>query len=115
MSVYDIAADQLKCVRALSVILADGTLTMPDSWHIHTYPDFDPAITPTLEGFFHAHPAPTVAELRALIEPYAAKFGLAVEEKPHGNGGMAGLHATGRWSGIDLKIWGPARPEGGAQ
>ena len=115
MSVYDIAADQVKCVRALSVILTDGTLTMPSSWSIHTYPGFDPALTPTLEGFFHAHPSPMVAELRALIEPYAEKFGLLVEEKPHGAGGMVGLHATGRWSGVDLKIWGPAVPEDGAR
>lgn len=115
MSVYDTAADQLKCVRALSMILADGTLTMPSMWSIHTYPGFEPALTPTLEGLFHAHPSLTVAELRVLVEPYAEKFGLVVEEKPHGAGGMVGLHATGRWSGVDLKVWGPACPEGGAQ
>ncbi len=115
MSTYDVAADQLKCVRALSVILADGALTMPGSWHIHTYPGFDPALTPTLEGFFHAHPAPMVAELRALIDVYAERFGLVVEEKPHGNGGMVGLHTTGMWQGVELHMWGPARPEGGAQ
>jgi hypothetical protein len=115
MSACDVAADQLKCVRVLSTILADGTLTMPGTWSIHTYPGYEPALTPTLEGFFHAHPAPAVAELRAVLDVYAERFGLVVEEKPHGNGGMVGLHATGMWSGVDLKIWGPAHPEAGAR
>lgn len=114
MTVYDVAADQLKCVRALSVIIADGALTMPTSWHMHTFPGYEPSLTPMLEGFFHAHPSPAVTELRALIAPYAEKFGLVVEEKPHGNGGMVGLHTTGMWQGVELHVWGPARPEGGA-
>jgi len=115
MSVYDIAADQLKCVRVLSQILVDGTLTMPSNWSLHTYPGFDPALTPSLEGFFHEHPAPTASVLREQLDAYADRFGLAVEEKPHGNGGMIGLHATGMAQGIELHVWGPAHPEGGAQ
>lgn len=114
MSVYDIAADQVKCVRALSVILADGALTMPTAWTIHTFPGFDPALTPQLEGFFHEHPLPAVPVLRMHLAVYAEKFGLTVTEKPHGNGGMVGLHTTGMWQGVELHVWGPARPEGGA-
>ena len=115
MSVYDIAADQLKCVRALSVILADGTLTMPKSWTIHTFPGYEPSLTPQLEGFFHDIKAPTVAELRAVLDVYADRFGLRVEEKAHGAGGLVGLHATGMWQGVELHVWGPAEPEAGAR
>lgn len=115
MSVYDIAADQLKCVRALSVILADGALTMPTSWTLHTFPGYEPSLTPMLEGFFHEIKAPTVAELRAVLDVYAERFGLRVEEKPHGAGGRVGLHATGMWQGVELHVWGPAEPEAGAR
>lgn len=114
MSVYDIAADQLKCVRVLSVILADGSLPMPHAWSIHTFPGYEPPLTPQLEGFFHEIKAPTVAELRAVLDVYADRFGLAVEEKPHGAGGLVGLHVTGMWEGVELHVWGPATPEGGA-
>lgn len=115
MSTYDVAADQLKCVRALSLILPDGTLPMPTSWTIHTFPGFEPPLTPMLEGFFHEHPAPSVPVLREQLAAYVEKFDLALTEKPHGSGGLVGLHATGMWQGIDLKVWGPARPEGGAR
>lgn len=114
MSVHDIAADQIKCVRALSVILADGALTMPSSWSIHTFPGYDLPLTPTLEGFFHEHPSPPVSALREQLAAYAEKFGLVMTDKPHGNGGMVGLHATGMLQGVELHVWGPALPEGGA-
>lgn len=114
MSTYDIAADQLKCVRVLSVVLADGALTMPHSWNIHTFPGYDPPLTPMLEGLFHGIKAPGVAELRAVLDVYAERFGLRFEEKPHGAGGLVGLHTTGMYQGVELHVWGPARPEGGA-
>lgn len=112
MSVYDIAADQLKSVRALSVILADGELTMPGSWNIHTFADYDPPIPPSLEGLFLDPLNPlAVKDLRVLLEVYVEKFGLTIEEKPHGGRGMVGVHAEGRWQGINLHLWGPARAE----
>ena len=116
MSAADIAADQLKCLRALSVILADGALTMPESWHMHTHTAYDPPIAPTLEGLFLDDPRnpPTVKELRELLDVYAERYGLAIEEKPHGQAGKVGLHTVGKWQGVELHVWGPARPEGGA-
>lgn len=115
MSVYDIAADQIKCVRALSAILPDGALTMPTSWHIHTFPGYEPTLTPQLEGFFHEHPSPAVPVLRGQLTAYVEKFGLNLTEKPHGSGGLVGLHATGMWQGVELHVWGPAVPEAGAR
>jgi hypothetical protein len=108
VSAHDIAADQLKCVRALSVILADGTLTMPQTWNILTYPGYDPPITPTLEGLFFGFAAPPVSELRDQLGVYADRLGLALTEKPHGQAGMVGVHATGTWQGVEVHVWGPA-------
>lgn len=116
MSACDVAADQLKCLRALSQILSDGALTMPNSWHFHTFTAYDPPIAPTLEGLFLDDPRnpPSVKELRELLDAYAERYGLRVEEKPHGQGGRVGLHATGTWQGVELHVWGPAVPDGGA-
>jgi len=116
MSVYDIAADQLKCVRALSQILADGTLTMPGTWSMHTYTGYEPPIAPTLEGLFldDALNPPAAKDLRALLDVYAERFGLVIEEKPHGTAGKVGLHTVGKWQGVELHVWDPALPEGGA-
>lgn len=111
MSAPEVAADQLKCLRVLSVILADGSLTMPDSWHIHTFPGYEPPLTPTLEGLFNPLQTPAVADLHVLLDAFADRFGLKVEEKPYGQGGRVGLHTTGKWQGIELHVWGPAVPE----
>lgn len=112
MSVHDVAADQLRCVRVLSVILADGSLPTPGTWSIHTFTGYEPPIAPGLEGLFlDALNPPAAADLRALVAGYAEKFGLTIEEKPHGGKGLVGVHATGRWQGIDLHIWGPARAD----
>lgn len=115
MSAADIAADQLKCVRALSVILADGALTLPKSWTIHTFPGYEPSLTPMLEGFFHEFKAPTLAELHAVLDVYGERYGLKVEEKPHGEGGRIAVHATGVWQGVEVHVWGPAVSEAGVR
>lgn len=107
MGVYDIAADQLKCVRALSVILADGALPMPHDWSIHAY-DYDPPMTPRLEGLFFATVTPPASELREQLRVYADRLGLVLTEKPHGRAGEVGIYATGMWQGVEMKVWGPA-------
>jgi hypothetical protein len=109
VSAHDIAADQLKCVRALSVILADGTLTMPQGWSIHTYCEYDPPIAPTLEGlFFGSGAALPLSELREHLGVYADRLGLVLTERPHGQAGMVGVYAAGMWQGVELRVWGPA-------
>jgi hypothetical protein len=105
VSSHDIAADQLKCVRALSVILADGSLSMPENWAVHAYPGYDPPMTPRLEGLFLDVP---VSELREQLGVYADRFGLALTEKPHGRNGEIGIHANGTWQGVEMHVWGPA-------
>jgi hypothetical protein len=105
VSTHDIAADQLKCLRALSVILADGSLSMPGTWGIHAYPGYDPPMTPRLEGLFLDVP---LSELREQLGVYADRFGLVLNEKPHGQTGMVGVHATGTWQGVEVHVWGPA-------
>lgn len=111
MNTNAIAADQLKCVRLLGQILTDGSLTMPSSWTVHTFPGFDPPLIPHLGGFFHELPAPSVPELHGLLDAYADRFGLTVTEKPHGGRGLVGVHATGVVDGVELHVWGPATPE----
>lgn len=112
MSANDVAADQLKCARVLSVILADGTLSVPGTWSIHTYPGYEPPIAPMLEGLFmESLTLPAAADLRARLQVYADRFGLVIEEKPHGGEGRVAIQADGRWQGVDLRIWGPARAE----
>lgn len=116
MSIHAVAADHLKCVRVLSVILADGTLPTPGTWSMHTYPGYEPPFPPTLEGMFFDNTnsrTPTAKDVRALLDVYAEKFGLAVEEEPHGREGLVGVHIRGRWQGVDLHVWGPARKDDG--
>lgn len=108
MTAHDVAAAQLKCVRALSVILADGALPMPGNWSIHTYEGYDPPIAPALEGLFIDTLTPPVADLRPLLAVYADRLGLALTEKPHGRNGEVGVHATGTWQGVEVHVWGPA-------
>jgi len=114
MSTPEVAAGQLKCVRVLSVILADGTLTLPTAWTIHTFPGYEPPLTPQLEGFVHLYPTPAYADLHALLQAYADRFGAKVEEELHGGKDRVALHVTVKWQGVELHVWGPALPEGGA-
>lgn len=112
MSVYDIAADQIKCVRALSVILADGSLPIPETWAINTFPGYDPPIAPELTGLFMTSAtAQPAGELWKLLQLYADAFGLELEEKPHGPNGLTAVHARGAWQGVNLHMWGPAGAE----
>lgn len=111
MSAHDIAASQLKCVRLLSVILPDGTLPTPSNWGITAYPDYDPVPAPQLNGFFYENPEPSVPVLREQLRAYVDKFGLELTERPHGTGGLIEVRAVGMWQGVDLRMWGVARPE----
>ena len=111
MSTFDIAADQLKCVRALSVILPDGTLPMPSTWTIHTYLDLELHPDARLEGFFYERPTPASSVLREQVRAYADKFGLVMTEQPHGDTGLIQVEAIGAYQGIVLRVWGPARPD----
>lgn len=112
MSAPEVAGDQLKCVRALSVILADGSLPIPETWAINTFPGYDPPIAPELTGLFMiSATALPAGELWKLLQVYAEAFGLELEEKPHGSAGLTAVHARGTWQGVSLHIWGPARAE----